>query len=87
MKLIAIDPGDTESAYVFFDNEDAAPIGGFAKMENHKLLKEMPAMRGFADELAIEMVACYGMPVGASVFNTCVWVGRFIQALGGKYAD
>lgn len=79
--VLAIDPGNTESGWCVIDTETCEPID-FGKWDNTDLIRALRAKRlvGF-DHAAIEMVASYGMSVGASVFETCVWIGRFDEAL------
>lgn len=76
MQLLAIDPGSEESAYVSFDTATGLPVH-WSKLSNGELLGVLDDTPG--DQLAIEMVASYGMAVGATVFETCVWAGRFIE--------
>ena len=80
--IIAIDPGCTESGYVVVrhDENEITQVVDKGKVENEKIFFVLNQYLGY--ELAIEMVACYGMPVGAEVFDTCVWVGRFLQVAG-----
>lgn len=80
MKLLAIDPGNTDSAYVIM-SEDYKPII-HEKVPNETLLAHIETDFSYLclTDMAVEMVACYGMPVGKEVFETCVWIGRFIQA-------
>lgn len=85
MRLLAIDPGPVESAYVVMDGWR---IVERQKISNELLLKGLvgdPAV--YIDKVVIEMIACYGMPVGAEVFETCVWIGRFMQAFGAENCD
>lgn len=77
--VLAIDPGNLESGIVLI-GADYKPIMA-KKALNEDLLEEMTLCIRDFDEVAIEMVASYGMPVGASVFETCVWIGRFEQRL------
>lgn len=76
MKILAIDPGNEQSAYMLYDGK---PIE-FAIASNQTVLELLCYKKLPVDSLAIEMVASYGMPVGRTVFETCVWIGRFIQA-------
>lgn len=78
--ILAIDPGNIESAYVLMD-ENLKPIE-FAKVDNTELLQYI-----YDDcfenikYVVIEMIASYGMAVGKEVFDTCVWIGRFAELL------
>jgi hypothetical protein len=76
--ILAIDPGNTESAFALINMPDFQLLK-FGKVENEILLQNIEFLAGQADHFAIEMVASYGMPVGKDVFETCVWIGRFIQ--------
>lgn len=76
--ILAIDPGNIESAYCIIDKDTYKPVK-FAKIDNHQLLDLINEKFCDTEALAIEMIASYGMPVGKEVFETCVWIGRFIQ--------
>ncbi len=78
MILLAIDPGPTESAYVVYNVTTSHPTS-WGKLPNEELSYRLRAIARTADLLAVEMIASYGMAVGAEVFATCVWVGRFIE--------
>lgn len=83
MRLLAIDPGNHESGWVVINSEDCRPLR-FGKTLNQDL-RDMILSDAFADctESWIEMIGHYGtgMHAGVTVFDTCVWIGRFIEAL------
>ena len=76
MKVLAIDPGCTESAYVVLDQD--YKLCGFGKVSNDMMMSYINNMD--YQEMAVEMVASYGMPVGVEVFETVFWIGRFWEA-------
>ncbi len=78
--ILSIDPGNIESAYCVIDDSTYKPIE-FAKINNDDLIVKMITIIKKYDiyTLVIEMVASYGMAVGKTVFDTCVWIGRFYE--------
>lgn len=76
MNILAIDPGNANSAYVFMSEGQVLEMD---KLPNDDLLHMIDLIPWHLDAFVIEMIASYGMPVGREVFETCVWIGRFIQ--------
>lgn len=76
--ILAIDPGPTQSALCVFNGMSVHT----RTLPNAKLRELLPFIP--ADLLVVEMIASYGMPVGCEVFETCVWIGRFLERWGGR---
>ena len=76
----AIDPGTTQSALVALDGTQPWRREILDNDAMVELLEQR--IRGVPGGtlLAVEMIASYGMAVGKTVFETCVWIGRFVQA-------
>lgn len=83
MMIMAIDPGPEYSAWIRYSPTEPRLVA-FDHQANVAVLTQIKNLIKQPDRpiaLAIEMVRGYGMPVGKEVFETCVWIGRFIQQL------
>ena len=76
-RILALDPGTHESGYCLFDSGKVITSG---VMGNDDLLKIVRDDN--SDALAIEKIVSYGSSVGQETFDTCVWIGRFMEAWG-----
>lgn len=79
--ILAIDPGEKESAYVIWDGSS---ILAKEILPNERFLKvlsvHISSPHAFSG-VAIERVASYGMAVGREVFETCFMIGRIWQTI------
>ena len=71
--ILAIDPGSSKSAFMTMSGV-GQPMD-FGIQDNDDLLDVVYAFN--THDLVIEMVACMGMAVGKTVFETVFWIGRF----------
>ena len=79
MKILAIDPGNEQSAYVIMEDADFRPQA-FGKVDNEEIRDIIMRTRGLdVDRVVIERVASYGLAVGREIFETCEWIGRFTE--------
>lgn len=75
MTILAIDPGSEQSAWVLFDGERVEAHG---IITNSGMVSHLRNDDDY-DEVVIEQITSYGMPVGREVFDTVFWAGRFYQ--------
>jgi hypothetical protein len=80
MRLVALDPGTTETGYVVINGTAIVEAGVRENEDLRKFLYEIAVNH----HCAIEMVASYGMAVGREVFETCVWIGRFYEVFASQ---
>ena len=77
MQIAGIDPGPKLTGLVIAEwvgsCRDVEKILYKGKVPNVDVI---PICQG-CDCAVVEMVACYGMPVGKEVFETVKWIGRF----------
>lgn len=80
--VLAIDPGPTRSALITV--RDGRPMPDFGIFDNDDVrgfLRELTRRSdGMVDVVVIEKVEGFGMAVGAEVFETVFWSGRFAEA-------
>ena len=74
MIILAIDPGQKESGFVYLNTGNKSIIGK-GICENNQLWMQVKEKQ--YQLLAIENIRGYGIVAGDNTFDTCIWIGRF----------
>lgn len=84
----AVDPGPVNSAWAHIESPSSGvyKLVDFGFMDSKVLRDQLVTLAGNtyprSKILAIEDIVFYQMTAGAAVFETCVWIGRFMEAWG-----
>lgn len=73
--VMGIDPGPEQTAFAWFDGKRVTRAAIVNNTEMLNVLSD-PNMED-GQHIFCEDIASYGMAVGASVFTTCLWIGRY----------
>ena len=79
MRILSIDPGNVQTAFTIFDGKEILDADIYPNWQMLELLQA----NNF-DNVVCEMVACYGMAVGATIFDTCLMIGNIQQICRDK---
>lgn len=84
--VLSLDPGSEQTAFSLID-ATTRNVLVFGITPNEKLLKDLyDPVHEWGEKIApcrhmaVEMIASYGMPVGREVFETVLWIGRYLEA-------
>src|SRR4051794_25858834 len=77
MKVLAIDPGYEQSAFVLFE---AGHIFNHGILRNEAMREIIASGLAYVDRVVLEQIESFGMAVGREVFETVFWTGRFFEA-------
>jgi hypothetical protein len=80
VNVLGIDPGPELTAFVWFDG---SRVGLNGIVTNEEMLALLAQAQTVGANIYCEDIASYGMAVGASVFGTCIWIGRYWQRVIG----
>jgi hypothetical protein len=89
-RILAVDPGPEESALVVYEVDDDGvmhvkhTILDHVIEPNRDLLSRLRST-SLPGILVIEKIESYGMAVGATVFETVFWSGRFAEAFPYRF--
>lgn len=75
--ILGLDPGTRDSGWVLWTGDRVAYSG---VQRNEDVLAMVAGWKDRETRLATEVFQAMGMAVGAEVFETCIWIGRFVQA-------
>jgi len=73
--IYGVDPGPAQTGWVLWDGKKVVE-GGITP--NPEFLDRLRNSKEPVP-LYVEMIASYGMGVGKETFETCVWIGRYIE--------
>lgn len=83
LPIIALDPGTFQTGFVKW-KDGAIEESGI--LDNEAIISMLRYQVNVSNALlAIEMIEARGMPVGIETFETCVWIGRFIECWSFDY--